>query len=284
MQRIVWEDFVGRIVCFEDKAPFFLSHFDGNFLSADALSEKIPLENGRLTYSSTYSVREIKLFGTLYTTNDMKKMYELQSFLCALFDPTRVGKMIYENDFGSYFIYARPKKLPKFDIRIQTSKTFEIEFVCDDPFWKNINENVYPIGSVQSGMTFPWQIPNNFGFWSEKTLINNHSFIDTPVVIEIFDTAEKICVMNLTSGLKTDILHRIENGEKMVIDTGEKIVHIYEMIDGIYKFKQDASFWLTAESEYWQLVPGKNEILFNNGYQQFLPMGNLRFYTQFLEI
>ena len=104
---------------------------------------------------------------------------------------------------------------------------------------------------------------------------------------------EKNCLLNVliyineihTTRKFIEINRSIEENQKMVIDMKKKKAEIYEKNeDGVYEYKYNATNWLTLESEWIELVPGKNVISINKQILEGVPLSVIKYRVPYMGV
>ncbi|MDL2273975.1 phage tail family protein [Oscillospiraceae bacterium OttesenSCG-928-G22] len=264
-----WESENGFTARFHPNTPFLL-HGITDTLGAEAQIVKAPGQDGATTYAVSLGQPVINLVGSLRasgaTFDEKRKHFDrLQDELSRAFLPNRFGLLIDERPGGYRQIRCRPIAKPSFGARIGNMCSVDIEFLADMPHWTTVDETLLTLGMEVGGFRFPLRLPTRMGTYTKTGILKNGTGENIWPVIEIFSASEYVSVKNLTTGKKTEINRPIAAHQKMVIDTYNTRAVVWQMDEqGDWAEVEDVSNWLTLDSEYWPLVPGRNEVQVSN--------------------
>ena len=155
---------------------------------------------------------------------------EHKSFLNFCFNPKIPGILIYNDNKGGQIIKARPLTTPVYSQNITNSQNIDIdvEFETDAAFWESFDLFESSLGSLTKLWKFPFKLPLKFGEYISVVTIKNPTPITIEPYFEIYTNSEFIKITNETTGDFIEIIHAIQEGQKMVIDTKTAIVSLYE--------------------------------------------------------
>ena len=135
--------------------------------------------------------------------------------------------------------------------------------------------------SVKGGLTFPLVIDPKFSFGTYTTefSILNDTYDDLPMRIMVMGPAESVTVTNETTGKFMAFNRPIPVDQRLDIDTEKGTAAVRSALTG--EFIENASHYLTLDSEYWYLQRGRNVIHLDGGGQTSRPLGYLFWRKQF---
>lgn len=135
---------------------------------------------------------------------------------------------------------------------------YAVQFIAEDPrlYDSNLLEVSFaPVGAITIGVDFPIDFPFTFGGGSSGSVtIGNAGTFQTPPFVRIDGPATNPRIQNVTTGEELKVGMTIPAGEYLEIDFAAKTI----MLDG----SASRYGYLTAESVWWSLQPGANQISF----------------------
>ncbi|MFE9276140.1 distal tail protein Dit [Paenibacillus glucanolyticus] len=184
MQRATFVNTRGESVVFGTFEPFVLESIEGTGAPPlDIKSTKSPYQDGSSFISAQFTDREISITGFI-KSNRQQEMYELRRELVKVLNPKLgPGKLVYSNDARSYAISAIAEESPVFNDRHVANQMFSINFVANDPYWRDENQTVQGLRFESGGMTFPLRLPTQFAFSAYRGTFTNSGDEATPVEI-----------------------------------------------------------------------------------------------------
>lgn len=186
-------------------------------------------QDGCNSEDSLLDARVIKLQVTIRTKN-RKKLYELRRRIMRVINPKTYNKstgrrgellIYYTNDYKKYRIYGKVEDAVDFKERKNNHDKTTISFYCQDPFWLDERGEDIDIKSVIGGLKFPLALPSTFAIVSFYKEIENVGDIEAPIKIEYQGPALNPRISNETTGEFIQVNMKIDEKEKLVIDTRE---------------------------------------------------------------
>ena len=257
-----------RIVELAAKEPFILSSVNGlggeeaNIISSDIVGSDGEFYHGRKTGPIEIGC-ELSVYGKTRAEMYAERMRLIG--LLSLADDEHPGTLYYTNDYISVKIGAVPKKAGDFRTRKRNYNIGEVTFYCPVPRWISLEEQSVDVSSALSGFEFPCEFDGGVAFAKTSGIIEitNNGTANTPVRITVVGPSTEPSVKNLTTGKKIKLSRNLESNETLVIETerGNKSV---TLIDRSNDTTADAFGYLDPLSEFWELVPGNNRILYGS--------------------
>lgn len=144
-------------------------------------------------------------------------------------------------------IYCNQTVLPEVE-RILNGKicTFAVQFVCDSPFFEDIQDTSVPLYARSKELTTRFTLPCMFGETLAEADIKLQSRLSVEPVIRIMcptdlDDATFVTLTNQTSGSKIELLYTPSACEEIVIDIKNRTIN--SSINGnIMKYLSDDTF------------------------------------------
>lgn len=267
-RRIICENADGMKVEFGSSfSPFLLLGCDGIY----EVESTITTSANTMTDGSTYQGTVVKMRNIVLTVADKSDHRERRYELYNLFKPKTKGKFSYIEDDVERIIEYYVE-----NIKIDSTKrvrTAVISLICPDPFfqatsditvtmagWNNLFE--FPHEFISEGEEFGQRIKEQL-----KTIDNNEAADNIGLYIKIESIGNamnpSISHVELAETIKvgTDSYpFFMENGDVLEITTGTNNKHVYFTHNGI---REEVNQYLTEESEFIQLMHGKNTIGYN---------------------
>ena len=132
---------------------FRLISFDGTSLGATILTNtginRAGQQTSRVTLKSRTIPCELAVKGI---DNEGRYSYEildkLKQEICKIINPLYQGTLTRVNRYGTYSIKVRPSEIPTFEKVVGAVSKFKVNFVADNPMWKDIKTRTYYIGGA----------------------------------------------------------------------------------------------------------------------------------------
>ena len=278
MQRLIYVppdgDFTiaQKRIVIADEAPFVLSELSGTGgVEADILSSQVVGMDGEDYEDCRKEPRVVKC--TFYVQGQSRgDMYSQRMNAIGMLRKTgkQKGMLYYENDIISVRLEAVPKVPPDFEVRLRNYNRGTVEFYCPDPDWQSLSELQENIGYVE-GVGFSMPAAFNpyvsFARRDNDTDISYNGTANAPVRITVVGPSDTPCITNETTGKSIRLTRSISTGEILTINTqrGRKSVIL---TDTTSETETDAFGYLDPTSEFWELVPGVNHIVYEGGQAQ----------------
>jgi len=243
---------------------------------------KSPFQDGTTFIAATLEHREITIEAAIVPKEDVA---ERRRKLIQILNPKLgTGILRHENEAGTLDIKAIADQSPVFPDRQQKGiyHRFLINFVCPDPAWYDPRKESIKLASFVGGFSFPFKFPVNFGRVGQFLKIHNKGDLETPVLISFSGPLRNPVLENRTIGKKIIIKQDIPEGERLEINTafGQKSV-VRVQANGS---RSNAFHWVSPESQFWQLVPGVNEISYASTEEAENAAVTLEFFHRYLGV
>jgi len=268
MQKLVyvppWSEYGGiDDVTLELSAPYILGTISGTGgADIDITSRPLPGFSGEFVENVRVESRVIAC--TIHVEGATREeMYRQRFNLSQLMRVSETpGYIYYSNDYITLRTQAIPQKSPDFTARVQNYNKAEIKFYCPSPYWEAVEEASGNVGYVDGGFEFTLEIGQEngiiFGTLLPYAFFENSGVLDAPVRIEISGPATNPTIQNTTTGEKIVLDREVLFGETLVINTQRG--NVYVKIIHENGSSEDAFHYITPDSEFWQLAPGRNQI------------------------
>lgn len=257
MQRATFVNTRGESVVFGTFGPFVLKKIEGTGAPPlDIKSTKSPYQDGSSFVSAQFTDRDISIVGFIKSKRQ-QEMYELRRELVRILNPKLgPGKLVYSNDARSYAITAIAEESPVFNERHVANQMFSVNFVANDPYWRDENQTVKGLRYESGGMTFPLRLPTQFAFAAYRGIFTNTGDEATPVEIRYQGPATNPIVESETTGEYIKVNYELTEQDTLIINTasGNKRVEVLNE-DGS---RTNVFHWIDLGSTFFQLQPGQN--------------------------
>jgi hypothetical protein len=232
-------------------------------VEAENQTQKAPYQDGSTYIGSVLEERiipiELKIVGTSF--DDMSSKRQV---LSRIFNP-KCGEGELTLGIGSRSLIANVVSdfIPKFSGTTEGfGENFQrclLQVTAHQPYWTEKLKVSKALKAYQGNFSVPFSFPMEFGISGEKTILSNTGHVDTPVTIEIQGPVVNPQVRNLTTGQVFRINKSVSSNEVIHIDTTPMAKRVEVIRDGLTIMS--VMGWVDyAVSDFWQLVPGDNEI------------------------
>lgn len=275
----------GRQILFSRERPYIFSDIKGiGPVSARIESSVCAGKHGSLFAGLSLEDREITLKYIVDSDSLYTRLSELRS-VCSSVGSAKGerGRLEYANDNGSWWIPAVVKIGPSVEKKHRRLIEGSVVFYCEDPLWRSEKPQIERLAAVGGGLTFPLIIEEGtgvqFGSRQNKSSIYNLGDAPAPVKISIYGPAKNPRIINTNTGEELHIIREISEGDILVINT-----YFREMEASILhenNLKESAFGYLDANSVFFQLTPGENEIMYESEDDASQTLVTLETYSRF---
>lgn len=259
-ERFYWTDSNGQVLVLEN--PYRLTDLSGPGVpAAEIQTQKAPFQQGRTLIDQLLNERTVMLTVAIVATTRAELM-TYRARLARLFNPlSGEGVLAWEQAGGStYRLDAVPEgvEFPGGDAAGPTYQTALVSLIAANPFW-------YQLGTLEAvqlegGLEFPFEFPISFATVKSASLAVNDGDVAAPVVVELLGPCLNPKASNLTAGKHMQVTYNVPAGSKIRINTafGQKEVTLVDNLGA----ETNVMNYLTTTSEFWDLIPGANELQF----------------------
>lgn len=240
--------------------PFRLMSVEGlGDVEADNQMQKAPFQDGYTYIDSVLESRPITIELKI-TGSNFDEVTENRRMLSSLFNPKLgAGKLEYiGNDHK--VIGAVAESIPFFpDGSANRGETFQkalINLTCPSPYWQSDEITEEP--AFIPLFTFPFEGAFQMGLQRDERIIFNDGDAPAPLQVVFYGPADRPTIKNVTTGEYITINKRLEENEKLIVDTsdGNKSLY-YEDENGE---RTDVFHWIDLNSTFFDLQLGENHI------------------------
>lgn len=260
--------------------PYMLNADVHTGLSGAAQVVKSPHQDGQTTYGVTLNARTISLTFTVHACGNYglsaeRVLDEHINYITEAFNPKVSGTLIYNNKRGGQRIRARAEAVPEPKEQGKYYAVYEMTLLTDAPYWEETTEQSSKLGELECKWKFPFVFPVIFGNYTQSRMIYNPTSLTIYPKIEVYTNSALIRITNETTEKFILVEHEIADGQKMVIDCAQKTVSLWTENAGGYVYAQDISNWVSLDSDFITLEPGKNQLKTENEKQNDVPAASI---------
>ena len=188
-------------------------------------------QHGETTYGLQLEPRYVELSFHIQGRSRADLYQKRKELMAALaipsaFDGSRLARLIYQNDCGSWWIHAIPEG-PDPDIRVQNwLLSAKLSFRCPDPYWKANSSDALTLAMSEATFHLPFAFPvrlGNRGFFGAAL---NGGQVAAPALIEIAGSGETPTLVNHTTGASITVARAVATGDLLVIDTDPEVLSV----------------------------------------------------------
>lgn len=197
--------------------------------------------------------------------------------IVSVLSPKLKGTITYLTEYGEFKIDVKPFETPELE-----DGKFTIQFVADNPLWRDALSAEYVFGTVKPLFKFPFTFATGdvrFGEWQKDFAYNNTNNTETPFKLVVEGVGD-YCQITNDNGEFIRVNKAIINGQKLTIDTSTGIVKLI-YADGTESY---ANQYVTLDSALnMMLHEGINIMTFDNGVAS-LPIATIQISQYYLEV
>lgn len=200
--------------------------------------------------------KTLKIKGVIF-----KDLANTKKAMIKAFSPFISGKLVFED---KYYLYVYVKESPTV-APTKKGGAFMLAVFAPFPFFKEIAESTFYIGTITPSFSFPvnYETPHSFGRKSEARYINvvNDGDLKTAYRIDLTTeaTSKNITLTNLNTFEFLKLNGTLNAGEKISVYRDENNQLKAELING--SETTDILSWIDEESTLYELNVGDNLIL-----------------------
>lgn len=264
MFKLQFENAHGRTIELFDY-PYRLISVEGlGDVGAEIQSQRAPYQDGETYIDSILEPRfmtlELKIEGLDAADTESKRR-----LIASIFNPKLgPGTLRYIRGDEVKVINAVAESVPTFpDGNTNRKATFQKSLIflrAPDPYWKTPIINEEPMSSFVGLFEFTsdyWEVGEDgdlyfeVGFEGEKRELFVEGDTAAPIEITFHGPLLNPTLRNNSTGQMIRVKRRLEDGDKLVIDTGKKTILLND--ENVFR-------WIDLDSEFWNLQVGVNEI------------------------
>jgi len=188
--------------------------------------------------------------------------------IAAAFNPRYApGTLVWTQEDGAQYalrcvaLSGSPSFTPGRQAQGRVWQEVVVDLQAPDPCWFDAAATTLPLAGLTGGATFPISFPCIFAVQGSTMVIINEGDIAAPVRIQIPGPCLNPVVENLTTGEQIALTLDVLDGQTVLIDTAYG--NLLCRLQASNGTQTNAMQYLTAESTFWQLVPGENIVTFS---------------------
>lgn len=257
MQKITFTNARGESIAFGNSGLFILQSIEGTGnVPSEIKSTKSPYQDGSSFVDIQLSDRSIPMVGFI-NAKSQQDLYQCRRDLTRVLNPKLgPGKLVYTNDLRSYVVDAVAEEGPVFGERHVHANLLTINFIANDPYWRDQIQTVKGLRYEAGGMTFPLRLPTRFAFAAYRGTFVNGGDVESPVEIHYKGPATNPIVESETTGEYIKVNYELNFDQTLIINTafGNKRVEVLNPNGS----RTNVFHWIDLGSTFFQLQPGQN--------------------------
>ena len=259
MFEVVFEADNGRKFTFGRNGNNYFGMSSGNGMEVNLGTSQGFSQVGETVETQSVGGRPIDVTGELY--GDIVERKNTLRSVCA---PFVTGRLAFQKE---YFIRVYVKAAPSFSA-VKNNGLFKMQFFAPFPFFYDVNEKLYSIGTVTPQFRFPvnYGVTHRFGTRSAVRYTNIINSGDVRVPFRAHLQSDGTCTNVTITNLKTFAFLKL-NG---VLNAGDS-VEIYRDNDNVLRAEltsggvvSDIISWIDEDSKLFELDVGDNLISAND--------------------
>ncbi|MBQ8647711.1 MAG: phage tail family protein [Oscillospiraceae bacterium] len=272
MQKLIYENIRGEQAVFLH-APYVLCSLRGMGLSdVNVTASSGAHQQGESILSLRREKRTVQV--TLHVmAGSRQEMYQLRSRLCGIlspslaFDGQRKGRLIYQNDYGTWWTWAVPEGGLNWGKRVMdVQPSVTVNFVCESPYWFGQTSAAVLTGT-NGGLILPMALSFTLGKLSTQVSLMNQGQTDAPVTIRMTGSGETPTLTNLRSGASLRLVQPLPVGDELTLCTepgrlAAEVTHADGSVENGFGLLDP-----TASLLAFRLLPGMNQLSYRSQEQ-----------------
>lgn len=258
-ERLWWTAGDGSVLALE--SPYLLTDIAGTGGGpAEVQTQRAPFQDGSTVRDELIKEREISL-EVVIVASSRQELFARRRALARAFNPKLgQGTLSWTDPDGTEWrLDAVPEgvEYPGGDAAGPTYQRAVISLLAAEPYW--YRTGVLEAVQYEGGLEFPFEFPISFATVKSASLAVNNGDVAAPITVQLVGPCLNPSVTNLTTGKKLKVQYNVPSGSYIRINTafGQKEV---TLVTGATE--TNVMNYLTADSEFWDLVPGANELQF----------------------
>ena len=263
--KLTWTSPGGTSVEFskDDSTYKLLKNYDG-FATADLTyrTSSAPYQQGETLLSTQFNSRKLG-FSVMVTAPTLEDVQAATQALIRLFNPLAGdGILCFEYEDGTcYYLSCSGRVTTSVGGRGLSYQVVNFQMTAHDPFWYT-SYQAASLGTTNTAtfpLVFPFVLPSN----TANTIITNNGDIDAAATIIITGDVTNPKITNNTTSEFFEFTIDMDANDTMTITTGfgNKTINYYDATAGT---TVNGFQYLNADSVFWELIPGENEIIFTS--------------------
>lgn len=279
MKTFTYTNEKGKSIVFDNNpaSTQFLLSLSGNLGKTEQTYNVIG-QDGAITGNAYLNARTImcdmiyEFRGVSYA--DYKRQWQN---IVSVLSPKLKGTITYATEYGNFKIDAKPFETPEL-----VDGKFTIQFVADNPMWRDANATEYVFGTVKPLFKFPFTFANGplkMGEWQKEFTYCNTNDVETPFKLVVEGVGD-YCQISNDNGEFIKVNKAVATGQTLTIDTATGIVTLAEENGAISYANQYVSLDSTLGMK---LHEGVNKLTYDNGLTS-LPVATISISQYYLGV
>ena len=274
-----------NIIDFKVSGEFVCESVDSSSIGSTTPTYTAIQQFGQIAGDTTYNARSIpcKLAIKPIRDNkyDMSYLDELWQKVLKVLMPHKRCELTLHKNGKDYKINVRVPEINEYVFDGGLAK-FEVNFLADDPMWRDAEATEYIFGTVEPLFKFPCTFANGpikFGEWQKEFTYVNTNDTETPFKLVVEGVGD-YCQISNDNGEFIRVNKAITDGQKLIIDTSTGIVKLINA-DGTESY---ANQYATLDSTLdMKLHEDSNVMTYDNGVAT-LPIATIQINQYYLGV
>jgi hypothetical protein len=270
---------------FRVSGEFICESVDSSSIGSTTPAYTAIQQYGQIVGDTTYNARSIPcqlaikpIRGNKY---DMAYLDELWQKVIKVLMPHKRCELTLHKNGKSYKINARVPEINSYTYNGGFA-TFEVNFLADDPMWRDAISTEYVFGTVKPLFKFPCTFANGnlrFGEWQKEFTYCNTNDVETPFKLVIQGVSD-YCKITNDNGEFIKVNKAVATGQTLTIDTATGIVTLADE-NGVISY---ANQYVSLDSTLgMKLHEGVNILTYENGLSS-LPVATITINQYYLGV
>lgn len=224
MQKLTYQNIRGHSIEFMHR-PYVLCTLRGiGFPDVDMTTATGAYQQGESILALRREPRNVKLTFHLMAAS-RENMYKHRTDLSGIlspalaFDGVNRAKIIYENDYGTWWTWAIPEKGLDWGERIQDNHIkITLNFACESPYWFG-DRNAAIFRATQGGFRLPFSMPIVLGSSTFEIRATNNGHAEATPTVTIYGSGDTPQLFNRTTGAVLGLTSPLPQGDILTIAT-----------------------------------------------------------------
>lgn len=288
MQRLTFINAKGQDITFAEYAPFVFYKIAGlEYPIVEPVSTQASGQHGYTLHDVLLEGRKVTLTAHIHGENGVRQMYEKRRELNRVCNPLLgVGKLVYQNDYGSWSIPAYGKA-NAYGSKVREFQTLDVEFSCPTVFWRTAEPMQANLAYIDGGLEFPLETPSYFGYNSYYAEVDNDGDAEAHMEIYMDGGAVNPVITNLTTGEFIRLDKFLHSYEKLYICTDPENIEVSLIsVDPATNepVRENAFGYLSDDSTLFRFQPGVNRLMFESEDNNLTVRIRFMFYFNYLGV
>ncbi len=266
MQKLTYINLHGDTLVFTSAPPYILEHVSGlGRPPIKVLTSRGVWQQGDTPERISLDARIVDLQFHIQGASRADLYAQREALMTALasprvFDGEKQGRLIYENDHGSWWCYAIPEETNP-EKRLQNwFLSAKLPFRCASPYWMTEDTHHATLQMGNGGLRLPFSFPIKLGTSSFSGTVINQGQVDAPLIIDIYGSGETPGIVNHTTGAQLTVSKPVALGETLRMNTDPNVLSVTLIAADGSQTPAHGYLSLDSALRAFVLRPGENQL------------------------